>query len=67
LNNLKNWFEDLGCIEDLGDFVNFGIAIFQFSPSKLVQLWTSWGLKTSTQMEYASHTFGFSLATVVFE
>jgi hypothetical protein len=51
----------------LGDFVNFGIAIFQFSPSKLVQLWTSWGLKTSTQMEYASHTFGFSLATVVFE
>jgi hypothetical protein len=44
-----------------------GIVIFQFSPSKLDQFWTSWGLKILTQMEYASQAFGFSLVTVVFD
>jgi hypothetical protein len=57
----------ISLIVSLATVVNFGIAIFQFSPSKVVQFWTSWGPKSSTQMEYASRTFGFYLATVVFE
>jgi hypothetical protein len=36
LIKLKNWIENPGCVEDLGDFINFGIAIFQLSPSNLI-------------------------------
>jgi len=37
LIKIKNWIENPGCVEDLGDFINFGIAIFQISWSKLDQ------------------------------